>query len=625
MLVTLDFETYYDADYTLKKLSTSEYVRDPRFEALNCAIMVDDGSPVVHWGHDAIQYALDEIDWDDAELLAHHAHFEGLLLSHHFGVLPRTYRDTLSMARALFPKGKSNRLEELAVRLGVENKLEMPDFKGMRLADIPVEMRPKVEAYVTGDVVSCYQAYQKMLPQLPPEEMELISTTVRMFARPRLLLDRQRVEEELAREVARKEAEVLASGVEKSVLMSNDKLAAKMIELGVQPPKKISGTTKKLTWAMAQTDLEFTALQNHPDPAVAALVKGRLAVKGSLGEKRCVRLLKAGENDQSIPVYLNYCGAHTTRWSGGDKLNFQNMPRAEFDLQGNELPNTAALRRSLLAPPGYVLCVVDSSQIEVRVLAWLAGERWLLDAFARGEDAYCVFGTKAFGRVITKKGDPAERQLSKVCVLALGYSMGAWKLQQTFAWGTHGPVVNLAMEVCEGFVRTYRSTSRSITALWDTLNALCGDMAVGREGSYKCLSWGKDFVLLPNGMTLHYPETRATTQPVRLGPLFGNRVEDKVVDASYLGGRSRQKLYGGLMTENLVQALARVIVASQMAAIDRRYPAVMMSHDEVVYLVPEAEAQEGLDFGLAAMRTRPAWGQDIPLDAEGGFARNYSK
>lgn len=613
MLITLDFETYYDKDYTLKRLSTSEYVRDPRFEAINCSVMVDDGSPEVLWGHDAISDRLRELDPDDVELLAHHAHFEGLILSHHFGFVPRTYRDTLSMARACFAKGLSNELASVAERLGVANKLEMPDFKGKHLADFDAALRASVADYVAGDVLSCYQAYGKLLQMLPPEELDLIDITVRMFADPVLRLDRPRVEAELAKERARKAAELAAAGVDKTVLMSNDKLAAALTAAGIVPPTKVSATTKKSTWAMAQTDLEFIGLQKHPNPVVQQLVKARLAVKGTQAETRCVRLLRASESEMRLPVYLNYCGAHTTRWSGGDKLNFQNLER------GGEL------RKSLLAPPGHVIIPVDSSQIEVRMLAWLAGERWLLDEFARGKDSdpYSAFATKAFGRVITKR-DP-ERQVAKPCVLLLGYGGGAWKLQHTLAIGTYGPPVDVELSVCQGFVNTYRSTSRAIVALWNLLGQVVGDMALGREGSYKALSWGKDKILLPGGMTLHYPDTRALFEQVRLGPIFGNRVEEKMVDGSYSSGHGRTRLYGGFMAENVVQALARVVVAEQMRQIAKRYRVVMMSHDEPVYIARREEADEALAFGLECMRQRPAWAPDLPLDAEGAYAEHYSK
>lgn len=588
----------------------------------------------MHWGTEEIADILGTLfaSDDSGEWLAHHAHFEGLILSHHLGIRPRTYRDTLSMGRAIFPKTERNDLGSLAARLGVANKLVMPDFKGKRAKDLTDAEKLAIGEYNIADVDSCYQAYHAMVTRIPSAELDLIDITVRMFANPVMVLDRPRAEEVLHNERVEKGALIEASqaltlAIEAGIplpkvkkgevltdekLLSSNKVFPKLLEyLGIPCPMKMSPATGQPAPALAQTDTNFTCLQHYTDTRVSSLVKGRLAAKSTIGETRALRLLKAGEGNLCLPVYLNYCGAHTTRWSGGDKLNFQNFPR------------NGLLRRTLMAPPGHVLVVVDSSQIEPRVLAWLAGEGWLLDAFASGADAYCIFGTKVYGRVITK-ADKEERQLAKVCVLALGYSMGAPKLQQTFSWGTLGPAVNLPIEICEGFVRMYRQSSQNVTALWETLNDALGDIAKGREGEYKCLSWGKDEVLLPNGMTLHYPECRATVQLQRFGGLAG-RARERVVDASYLTPKGRNKLYGGLMTENMVQALARVIVAEQMRQIAKRVRVVMMSHDEVVMLVREDEAADVLAFGLAEMRRRPDWAPSIPLDAEGGYDVRYSK
>lgn len=619
MLVTIDFESYYDEDFTLKKLSTSEYIRDPRFRIISCGVKVDDQPTAMYWGQAEIQAAFDALDWDQVELLGHHTHFDGLVLSHHFGKIPKVYRDTLSMARALFPKARKNNLATLTERLGVQNKLPMPDFEGKKLEELTPEEREAVAVYNIGDVESCLAAYRKMLPDIPPEELDLIDITVRMFAAPVLQLDVPRAEAALAAAEAARAKAIEKCGLSEKDLGSAKKVGDALEALGVPPPMKPSPKQKnpdgspKWVYAFAQTDLEFTALINHPDPVVAALVEARQEVKSTINLTRPKRLLRAGR-DHRLPVYLNYCGAHTTRWSGGDKLNFQNFPR------GGEL------RKCLLAPPGQVIVIVDSAQIEVRVLAWLAGERWLQDEFAKkGGDPYCAFGTRAYGRVITKAD--AERQLSKVCVLGLGYGMGAFKLQQTFAWGTYAPPINLPMEVCEGFVSTYRQTSQAVKALWDLLNDLVGDMAKGREGEYKCLSWGKDVVHLPNGMDLHYPGTEAVVQIKRLGGLLGGGARREIVlngsYESYGGGRS--KLYGGLMTENMVQALARVIVAEQMRQIAKRYRVVMMSHDEVVYLAPAAEAEEAYQFGLKIMSVPPAWAPEMVLSADGGYDEHYSK
>lgn len=625
MLITLDFETYYDALYTLRKQSTSEYIRDKRFKALSCAIKVDDAPTQVHWGDD-IKTALLALDWSQAELLAHHAHFDGLILTHHYGVKPKVYRDTLSMARAVFPKTDRNGLEFVAERLGVANKLPMPDFKGKQLADLTQPERDAIAVYNAADVDSCYQAYQKMLQGFPAGELELIDTTVRMFTEPMIRLDTPRAKVELQREITDKGAAVLGSNAwsvfrpdgpkprekvltNEDVLLSNKKFAEALNSLGIVPPTKISKTTQCLTFALAQTDTEFTALERHPDPAVAALVKGRLAAKSTIGETRAARLLVAARRRRRIPVYLNYCGAHTTRWSGGDKLNFQNFPR------GGEL------RLSLLAPPGHVLVVVDSAQIEVRVLAWLAGERWLLDEFSKGDaaDPYSVFATQAYGRPIVKGVDKVERQVGKICVLGLGYGMGAFKLQLQLQWAS----IDLPIEVCEGFVRTYRQSNRNVTALWDEMGEAIGDIAHGQRRSFKCLTWDKERMELPNGLHLHYPGASCSTPAARLNSM--GRFRSKTFDGSYLTHKGRSKLYGGLMVENVVQALARVIVADQMRVIAQKYRVVMMSHDEVVYTARVKQAQAALDFGLAAMRVPPSWAQDIPLNAEGGFDVRYSK
>lgn len=583
-------------------------MRDARFEALCCSIQLDDHSPQTYWGHDDIRAALKDISWATSDALAHHAHFEGLVLSHHFGVFPRRYRDTLSMARGAYPKGMGNDLEALAARLGVANKLEMPDFKGLRLADIPPDLRAKMVLYVDGDVVSCRQAYDQLLPMTLPAEMEIIDTTVRMFADPVLRLDVPRTQKELDREVASKGALVVASGVDEKTLGSSAKLARKLADLGVKVPMKYSAKQAKLVPAMAQTDLEFAALAK--DPVAGPLVRARLAIKSTQAETRAKRLIKSSESG-ALPVYLNYCAAVSTRFSGGDKLNFQNLER------GGEL------RRCLLAPKGHKLVVVDSSQIQARLLAWLSGESWLLEEFAAGGDVYNAFGYKAFGKPV-KKGD-LERDLAKACMLALGFGAGAKQLQSMIAWGTYCPPMDIPIERCYGFVTTYRSSCRKIVDLWYTLQAAIGDMARGRQGDFKVISWEKDKILLPSGLAMLYPDTTAETETVRLGGMFGDRTEERVLDGSYRSGSSRTHFYGGMLTADVMQGLERAVVAEQMRQISKRYRVAMMSHDEIVYVAKDGEEQEALEFGLHIMKQRPAWGLDIPLTAEGGYAENYSK
>lgn len=663
-LVTLDFETYYDSDYTLRKLSTSEYVRDERFKAQMVGIKIG-GKPVKIIGHKDIASALHDINWDTHSLLAHHAAFDGFIKSHHFDIRPSFIYDTLSMARGLHSNDISAKLDEVAQFYGVGNKIPdvLEQTKGVR--DLPPALFKACGAYCAEDVRLTLEIFKMMLPQVPLNEMELINLTVRLFVDPILKVNLPLVERELVREIAHKEELLLSSlgtpkeiaklmkqdlvaeakkselteirkkGVEdpttrdillyraKKAIGSNEVFANMLRAHGIEPPMKISPAyfqhrdpDKKYAYAFSKTDLAFTSLQEHPDQDVRDLVETRLSVKSTTNETRAGRFIKAGANGWSLPVYLNYYGAHTGRWSGGNKMNMQNLKREDPD----DPDNTGILRKSIEAPKGSVVVVVDSGQIEARVNAWLWGQDDLLDAFrladaGKDRDAYCKFADKIYGREITKK-DKLERFVGKIAVLGLGYQMGHNKFQNTLALGTMGPPVFFEESMCKQIVNTYRRENFKIKQGWDfCTNTILPQMARGIEGSYKCLRWEKDRIWLPNGMCLKYPNLRA------------EKNEDNGWDEwTYERKGDRVKIYGGLLTENLVQALARIIVADQMLEIDKAgYRVVTTTHDEVVTVVKKGQAEKCFKFMLKAMRTPPAWCADIPLNCEGGYAHNYSK
>jgi DNA polymerase len=323
-----------------------------------------------------------------------------------------------------------------------------------------------------------------------------------------------------------------------------------------------------------------------------------------------------------LPCGYSYFRAHTGRWGGNNKMNMQNLTR------GGEL------RQSILAPPGHQIAVADSGQIEARVNAWLWGQHDLLAAFAaadayearhahlpepqrplaRGDDrdAYCRFGDVIYGREITKL-DKLERFISKTATLGLGFQMGPLKFQITLAKGTNGPAVYFTLKQCEEIVNKYRRKNHRIEAGWRTCKRIIEEMAAGIKGSHKCLSWEKDTIHLPNGMTLKYPDLK-------------KRIGDKGFDEwTYQAGATRKKIYGGLLCENIVQALARIIVGYQMLTISRKHRVVMTTHDEVVACIKKAQASSAFTFMVKTMRTPLPWCADIPLNAEGGYADNYSK
>lgn len=625
MLVTLDFETYHDKDYTLRKQSTSEYVRDERFEAISCAIKVDDGPTQVYFGEE-IRRALGDIQWSEATLLAHHTHFDGLIASHHYGCVPARYADTLSMGRALHPKSQRNSLEEIT-KLYPEvkhHKSEMPDFKGKHLADLTADEIAAVRIYNAGDVDATYEVYAAMTPLMPSIEMDLIDITVRMFADPILRVDIDKATKELRRERREKNKAINNSGVEKKVLSSDKKFVAALEALGIIVPTKLSKPGKKHPKprpipAIAKSDEDLQNFLVHPNPDVVRLVAGRLAAKSTIGESRATRMLLRAERGMFLPIYLNYAGAHTHRWSGGDKFNPQNFKQLA-KLGG-------ALRAAICAPEGQRIVVVDASQIEARITAWLAGEESILQAFREGRDIYSEFATKVYGRLITKK-DKKERFVGKTCILGLGFGMGHVKLIYTLLTQSVNQglePVRIDAELSKYLVDLYRSDYKKIAGkngLWKKANNqwIAAMMHEDKPHVHKCLRFSEGRMELPNGLALLYPGLDANIATYANG-------EEEIHDASYLTIMGHSKLYGGLLVENAAQALARIFVAEVMRelAYVHGYRIVMMTHDEIAFLARDDDADNALKIATRLMATPPSWAPNLPLDSEGGFDQCYTK
>jgi DNA polymerase bacteriophage-type len=635
-IVTCDFETFYSTTYSLRSanLSTSSYIRHPEFHAHCVGIKVDDDP--THWYPSTrIEDALQAIDWSTSAFLAHHAAFDGLILSHHFGIVPSYYLDTLSMARALHSNAIGAGLDEVAgfYRLGHKAPDVLAKLKGVRnpgdaLLDILGE-------YCAKDVDLCRGIFDRMIDRFTQDELDLIDITVRMFASPILQLDLPRLKTELVREQEEKARKIAASGVSLTVLSSTEKFAHELTCSGVEaPPQKKSKTTGQLIYAFSKTDQDFLDLRGHPSERVRNLVAGRLAAKSTLAESRAKRLIDSGRNGYSLPVYLNYYGAHTGRWSAGDKVNLQNLPRAQYDKEGTYLHPSAELRRSICAPPGHVLIVADSAQIEARILAWLAEDREQLKLFEHRADVYKHMAMKIFHTEVANVTKD-QRFIGKVATLGLGYGMGVDKFRLTMALGMLGEPIFLSKDQCWHIVQTYRNARMAVTQLWRRLEAILHSMVQKRDGKFSCLEWSGDNkrVYLPNGMYLQYPYLER-----QLEGGFQFFDYKSIVRKKFMGTMTEPEggklIHGGLFTENVVQALARIVIGEQMLAIARYLcevgdgfyrRIVTMTHDEIVVCVPKEEAEGVFQHMLQVMRTSPGWATELPLDAEGGYAENYSK
>jgi hypothetical protein len=622
-IVTLDFETYFDKEYSLRKkeYNTSSYIRSPLFKAQCVGVKINDGP--VHWySGEELTKALHSIDWSRSALLCHNTAFDGLILSHHFGIIPAYYYDTLSMARALHSNAIGAGLDEVARFYKVGNKLPSVLDKTKGVREIPPELLKQLGEYCAEDTRLTYEIFEKMKKFFPQAELDLIDLTIRMFCDPVLEVDIPAVEKELKREIKEQQEIIARSGRSKKELSSPEAFAAALRSLGIEPPTKVSETTGKTAYAFAKNDVEFQALALHPDERVRDLYHARLAAKSTINETRAYRFLEAGRGGAKIPVLLKYFGAHTGRWSAGNKMNMQNLPSSRAKCGG-------ALRKAILAPKGYKIVVCDSAQIEARVTAWLADQFDLLDDFRNKIDVYSKFATELYGYLVTKAEETkTERHVGKSSVLGLGFGMGKDKMKTFLETGT--PSVKLSLDKCAEIVQFYRKKYAKIARLWRTMDRILAEMSQNKRGSYKCISWDGSFLMLPNGLYLLYPFLRGDYNEFtgKLENLRYYDYQDGVKMRMQRGddaGCSPHFIWGGALTENVVQALARIIVAEQMLLISKRYRVVTMTHDEIVVLAKDDEAEECKEYMLQVMSTPPMWAPDIPLFAEAGYAENYSK
>jgi len=601
-LITLDFETYYTSkDLGFKTQTTEEYVRDPRFEVIGVAVKVGGGETTWCTGtHVQIKAFLNTFDWANSMVVTHNAMFDMSILNWHFDIRPKAIADTLSMARAINGIEVGNSLKKLAeyYKLGVKGT-EVVDAINLRREDFSEQQLAEYGLYCVNDVDLTYDLFLTLFPMFQRVELKLIDLTIRMFTEPVLRLDESLLRQHLTEVKDRKQRLLDECGADIADLMSNQKFAEVLRGLGVEPPMKISPTTGKEALAMAKSDEGFKALAEHPDERVQTLVAARLGNKSTLEETRTERLIGIAGRGK-IPVPLSYYAAHTGRWGGADKINFQNFP--------SRGTNAGKLKKAILAPEGHVIIDCDSAQIEARVLAWFAGQDDLVEAFRNGEDVYKIMASAIYHKE-KEEITPPERSVGKTTILGAGYGMGGAKFQTQLK--TVG--VSISTEESARIIATYRGTYPSIPTLWKSGSTAIDAMSKGRTATWGngCISIGAEGILMPNGLYQRYPNLR--------------KVRDKDGKDQYIydSRKGPVKLYGGKLTENICQGLARCIIGEQLIKISNKYRVVLTVHDAVACVVPKEEAQEAMDYVMKCMRFVPSWAEGIPLNCEAGMGDSY--
>jgi hypothetical protein len=597
-ILTLDFETFFDDEYSLKKMTTEAYVRDPRFEALMVGIAFPDKfAKNTQWvaGPDIADHFADydrKFGWENTAVLCHHAHFDGLILSHHYGVKPHAWLDTLSMARLMLGNHVSASLQSVSGHYGIGAKsLDYDSFKGKRWADLGVADRNLLGDGCLRDVDLTWRCFERLSAGFPVEEYQVIDFTVRQFTEPKLIGDVDVFGKVWSRERDRKRIALASLGVTPADLQSAEKFAELLRADGVDPETK-SGKNGPI-YAFAKTDDFMQRLLEDDDERVRTLAEARLGQKSTLDQTRAERLGFMATRGP-MPVYLGYCGAHTTRWVGGDKCNWQNFKRG------------SDIRKGLRAPGGHTIVKADKSQIECRILNYVA-EQWdVIERFKEGHDPYLPIASQFYGREITKS-DPAERGVGKQLELSCGYGAGAETIARTAKRGTYGPPVSLTPSESLAARDLYRNTHPGVIAYWKQASRIISAIA----GTDQRIHWGPLQVATGqvslNGIPIWYPE------------LHFHRDEES--GEEYWRYKSRKgwvKLYGGKLVENVVQFMSRVDMSQSLLRILSRTnirPA-QLEHDAAVWVVPNDLVEPFKVVVEQEMTRAPTWLPGIPLAAE---------
>jgi DNA polymerase len=625
-LVTCDLETFYSQTYSLTKVTTEEYIRSPQYETIGISLKLND-DPTVWVPQPKVDKVLRQNKWSDKMVICQNTAFDGAILNWHYDVNPMLWIDIMGMSRALFPHEKSHSLNTQAARMGVGVKgNEVLNAIGKRYKDFTPDELSRYGEYCCNDTDLTKLLFNKYMAMgFPKIELRLLDLTLRMFIDPVLMLDEPKLRVHLTEVQDRKQAlmesvrdtmlaeadpdyvhAIFSEGMDgiKKLLMSNDKFAKLLQSFGVEPPTKVSPTTGKLSYAFAKTDEAFKELGEHDDERVQILVAARLGNKSTLEETRTQRFIEMSHRGV-FPVPLRYYGAHSGRWSGQDSVNLQNLTSNPRN------PNAGKIKKTIMAPPGYVVIDCDSSQIEARTLAWLAGQQDLLDAFEAKQDVYKIMASRIYNKPV-EEIIGIERQVGKVVILGAGYGVGHAKLK-VFLKTIAG--VDVTEAEAKRIIDAYRAAYPRIPELWrkadDSLRALAMGNGLQVDAVGVVHAVPDKGLSLPNGLHIQYPELRQQHTPA------GGK------EWVYYSKGMSVKVYGGKVVENFCQAIARCVIAEQMLRIGKRYKVVLTVHDAIAIVARVEEAEEAREYVEECMRWRPTWAQGLPLACESGMGASY--
>lgn len=633
-IATVDLETYWSVTHSLTKMSPIAYCTHPDTEIISCAFKFDDGPTEVIFGEaNVIAYA-NKVDWSQYWVVGHNlSGFDAMILSWRMGIKPKLWGCTLAMARPIHAKDVGLSLAKLVAHygLGYKDQSVLMQTKGRNLCDFTEQEIADMRRYNADDVDQCYGLLRRLIKQTRRDEVKLIDMTIRMLIEPQFESNTPLLERTLLEEGVRKKAMLVEASkildvydalesvdanadAALKLLSSAAKFAGFLQSLGVPIPTKVSPRTGKEIPALAKTDEDFIALQEHDNPVVANAAAARLEAKSTILQTRIQAFLDAAAAHprSKVPIPLKYYGADTTgRWSGWG-YNPQNLPRVN---PYNPRPSDA-LRKSIVAPPGHKVVVADLSGIELRVNHFLwkvPSSLEMYQADPEKADLYKDFASKLYN-IPFADVSKEQRQVGKVAHLGLGFGAG-YKTFQKVAKLMGG--VDITEDESQDIVNKWRDSYYEITQGWRTCHNALPTIMRGATGE----------AVDPWGMVYPVPEGLKTPKGIIRYPDLRIEVneDDNRKEFIYGHGRNKARIYAGKIDENIVQHLARCVIADNALTVQQLTglnPALMV-HDELVYVVPDDEAEATLATVQQVMRTPPEWWPELVTWSEGDIADTY--
>ena len=599
--VVADLESFYDpkGGFSLKNMTTEEYCRDKRFEMHGIAIKWDAVTNPVWYDEREFRYIAKEEDWSQVFLISHHAAFDHLVLSHHYDVHPKMSGCTMSMAKLLLGQHIGVSLDSVRSQFGFQPKTTPYGLMESRhWSEMDQYTREHVAAGAIDEVDSIWKLFGMLMQRgFPVEELEIVDSTIKMFTEPELIGDASIFAKVWRDEATHKQAALDRLGVTAQELGSNERFSELLRARGIEPEYK-DGKNGQIP-AFAKTDPFMEELQNDEDEEVRALAEARLGTKSTLLQTRAETLGWMASRG-SLCIYLRYAGALTSRWSGGGNTNFQNWT------------NGSEINSAVVAPDGWLLAEPDASQIECRLLNFCAGQWDKVEEFRSGADPYIGVASAFYGFPVNKKDHPNERQLGKIVELQAGYGSGGNKIRSTIRVKSRGEILLTPAEGVQAR-DAYRNTHPAVVAYWKEAERAIERMAVWESWDWGCFrvrcnqAAGRRRIVLPNGIELIYDTLEFYA--------------DKEFGDTYWRLKTRRgwvKMYGSKLVENMIQALARVVVSQALLRLKKLgYRCKNTKHDSLWLLVPkDGQLEQHETTIIAEMSRTPDWLPGVPLAAE---------